>query len=124
MIQRPAHLRQRQVRGRAFSTTASLVRTTGAYDANGEYAETEAAPVSITCSTVPVTAGDPRARLLTEGGVQLDAARIFWLSESVQPVTDDAAGDILVYDGERYRVKETQPWGPFWEVLGLRQEGQ
>ena len=119
---RPPHLRQRPITGRAFGKPATLIRTGGSW-ADGVWVETET-PSAIFCATAPVEAVDPRARQLTEGGVQLDAARLFWTAEELQPQRDDSAGDLIVYGGQRYRVRETQPWEGFWEALAVRQEGQ
>ena len=125
MRERPAHLQRRQITGEAFGEPATLLRTTGSVNEHGEYTEAEAPPEAITCATAPgTTLSEVRARQLTESGVQLDAARLFWSAERLDPVTNDAGGDIIVYKGERFRVHSSQPWGDFWEAVGVRQEGQ
>ena len=121
---RPRHLRDRRITGQAFGERATLIRTATARNSYGESTETEASGVDVACATAPVEAGTPRARAITEGGIRLDATRLFWLLDAVEPVGNASAGDLIVYGGERYRVSESQPWGHFWEVLGVRQEGQ
>ena len=123
MLQRPSHLVSRQIQGRAFSEAVSLIRTTGTRNEFGEYSETETGTDTL-CATAPVTSTDPRARMLMEGGVQLDAMRIFWMVETPDSVDDDSAGDILLYESERWRVEQVQRWGGFVEVLAVRQEVQ
>ena len=125
MRQRPSHLRTRQLRGVAFGEPATLVRVTGSRDDDhGEYSETETS-TEIVCASAPVTGVDEeRRRLLSEAGVQLDAGRLFWLVETPDPVTTTHGGDIIVYEGERWRVSEAQRWGNFSEVLGIRIEPQ
>ena len=126
-LKRPNHLAQRQVVGRAFSEKLTLIRTVGSRNDFGEYAEVEQLFPTV-CATAPISAGaagDPRLRLLTEGGVQLNMLRLFWTTQDLNPVVEHhSAGDIVEFDGERYRIKLTQRWGSFSESVGERQEGQ
>ena len=109
---------------RYFGCPAILVRITGDFNDRGEYEETETETV-IKCATAPATGDDARVRVLTEGGVRLDGMRRFWLTEAVEPVGDDTAGDVIEYDGERFRAHVVERWGPeAFEVLAVRQEGQ
>lgn len=122
MIERPAHLVERQIRGRAFGNTATLIRTAGSRNSYGEYSETETES-AITCATAPLS-DRARARLSTQGGVQLDGALTFWTVEDIQPTSSAASGDLIVYDGNRYRIVATQRWGGFSQSDAVRQEGQ
>ena len=123
-LKRPTHLAQRQVVGRAFSEKLTLIRTVGARNSFGEYTESEQL-IPTVCATAPASGNDARVRLLTEGGVQLDALRLFWTTQDLNPVVKDhSAGDIVEFDGERYRIKLTQRWGSFSESVGVREEGQ
>lgn len=123
MLTRPRHLTRRQTEGRAFSEPVTLVRTSGAYVA-GRWTENEPTTTELRCATAPMESGDARARSYTEAGVQLDALRLFWHADDVNPVSDTSAGDILDYQGTRYRVQGTQRWGGFSETVGQRIEGQ
>ena len=123
-LARPSHLVHRQVSGRAFGEEAQLLRVTGQRNDYWEYQESTN-QVDIMCATAPPTAGDPRVRVLMEGGVQLEAMRMFWTAENLEPVQEDGgAGDIVIYAGERWRIRSTQRWGGFSESIGVRQEGQ
>lgn len=125
MRQRPAHLRRRQVNGQAFGEAATLIRTQGAFQ-NGVWTEAET-PQDISCATAPMSGTDARAAELTEGGVQLSAVRLFWLSERVVPASDNppSAGDLIVYKAERFRVRGVAPWeDDFFEAVGVRQDDQ
>ena len=123
-LQRPAHLAHRQSRGRAFGEDATLLTTTTTVNSFGEPVQAEAT-TPITCATAPPsTKEDPRIRLLIEGGIALSAMRLFWTVETPRPVADDSVGDIIVFDGERFRVHSVAPWGRGSECVGVRIEGQ
>lgn len=119
-------VRRRLEVSRYFGCPATLVRVMGDFDPNtGAPVETET-ETAIRCATAPATGDDARVRVLTEGGVQLDSMRRFWTVEPVEPVVEDGGpGDVLIYDGERYRARVVDRWGPgAFEVLAVRQEGQ
>ena len=123
-IQRPAHIVNRQSRGRAFGESATLVTVTTGVNDFGEPVQIETL-AAITCATAPPsTKDDSRVRQLMEGGIALSAMRMFWTVEQPRPVADDSAGDIIVFNGERFRVHSVAPWGGFSECIGVRQEGQ
>ena len=123
-IQRPAHLTARQIRGRMFGESATLITVITSTNAFGEPAQADVS-APITCATAPPSGkDDPRVRQLIEGGIALEAMRLFWTVETPRSVAADSAGDIIVYAGERWRVRSVAPWGGFSEVVGVRQEGQ
>ena len=123
-IQRPTHLVQRQAIGRAFGESAQLVTVTTSVNDFGEPTTTETS-AAITCATAPPPGkDDARVRQLMEGGIALEAMRLFWTVETPRSVADDSAGDIIVFEGERFRVHSVAPWGGFSESVGVRQEGQ
>ena len=122
-IARPAHLTRRQVTGRAFGETATLIRTSGSRDQTGVYTETETRE-DLDCATAPASEFSSRVRAIMEGGIQLDAIRMFWHETDLHPASDGASGDLIEYAGDRYRVRSTQRWGGFSQSLGVRQEGQ
>ena len=123
-LKRPNHLAQRQVVGRAFSEKLTLIRTVGARNSFGEYTESEQL-IPTACATAPVSGSDARARLILEEGVRLEAVRYFWIIEVIDPVVEDhSAGDILLFENERWRVRAVQKWGGFVEALAVRQEPQ
>ena len=121
---RPTHLDERQMRGRAFSEPLTIQHTQAEFNVYGEDTESVEAESVTLCATAPPTAQDARVRQLMEGGVQLNAMRFFWTVETVHPVGDHGPGDILIFEGERWRVHSTQRWGAFSESIGVRQEGQ
>ena len=123
-ITRPAHLTRRQIGGRAFGERADLIRTVGMRNEYGEFESTETS-TPIDCATSPPERRDDRVRVLTEGGVQLDALRAFWTVEDVITSVDDTnPGDIILFANERWRARMTERWGGFSDTLGVRIEGQ
>ena len=123
-ITRPAHLTRRQIGGRAFGERADLVRTMGMRNHFGVFEDVETI-TPIDCATAPPDRRDERVRVLTEGGIQLDALRTFWTVDDIQTSVDDtSAGDIIAYNGERWRARMTARWGGFSDTLGVRIEGQ
>lgn len=123
-IQRPQHLVRRQVRGRMFGESAQLVTVRTTVNQFGEPSSTETT-AAITCATAPPSAGDPRVRMIAEGGIALEAMRLFWMAEQPRPVADEeSVGDIIVYSGERFRVHSVEPWGGFNSIVAVRIEGQ
>ena len=128
-LQRPTHLDVRQIRGRAFSEPLTIQYIVAAIGHYGGAVETVAREEETFCATAPASAQDARAREIMEGGIQLNAMRIFWTAEEVDPVSDTGPGDILIYPvdpvlGERWRVSVTQRWGTFSASIGVRQEVQ
>ena len=122
-LERPPHLVTRQISGRIFDVAAILIRITGNRDQHGEWSDVSV-ETEIKCATAPVQAGDARARTVTEGGIRLDDARLFWTADELTPASNDSPGDMILYAGERWRVKETHRWGGFSESRALRKEGQ
>ena len=132
-IERPTHFTARTLQGDGFGEALQIIRTAGAYDGTGEWTATESPPVDTHGATAPGAGqGDnPRVRVLLDGGgVRLDDVRLFWMVESLDPVRppcgDDPGsfGDIVVFAGERYRVRGTARWDGFSETVGVRIEGQ
>lgn len=124
MLTRPLHLGRRQVRGRAFSVPLRIIPTTGTYEL-GEWVEEEGVPVDTKCAEAPPSPRDARVRVLTEGGVRLDAIHQFWTAEELEPVVEgESSGDILVWAGQRWRVQSSARWGSFSDSLAVRQEAQ
>ena len=128
-IQRPQHLVRRQVQGRMFGEAAQLVTVRTEVNQFGEASSTETM-VDVTLATAPVSAGDARVRQLAEGGVELSSMRMFWLAETPRPVVYEdvnvagSVGDVIVYSGERYRVRVVANWGGYVEVIAVRLEDQ
>ena len=124
-LQRPTHLDVRQIRGRAFSEPLTIQHTQAEFNVYGEPSESVEAESVTLCATAPPTGReDARVRVIMEGGVQLDAIRIFWTVETLHSVGDHGPGDILIFEGERWRVHGTQRWQGFSESIAVRQEGQ
>lgn len=124
MLTRPQHLVDRQI-AHTFAEDATLIRSRGSYDENGEWVEDPETETAIKVATSPVSSNSERARQAAADGIRLDSLRLFWTRESLDPAIDDeSAGDIVVYDGERYRISESARWGGFSESVGQRQEGQ
>ena len=124
-IKRPAHLTRRQIAGRAFSEGVVLIRLTGGgRNKFGEWQATET-PADTVCATAPASGDDARVRELMEDGVHLEAMRIFWTVEALNPAVEGSSpGDILVFESERWRVRSTKRWGGFSESLAVRQSPQ
>lgn len=125
MLRRPVHIQQRSIRGRTFSERVTIIRTIGEFNVYGEYHESTMETETLCATATPITLANPaRLRVITEGGLVLSASRVFWTIETLEPVSDSSAGDILLYMGERWRVRETNRWFGFNESVAERQEGQ
>ena len=124
MRQRPSHLAVRQTDGFAFGDSAQIERKTGQRNSAGRWVENAAILIDIGCSTAPVQ-DVGRQRRLEEGGIRLNAARMFWTSKLVIAQTDDNQGDIIIYKEERWQVHEVETWdGSLYESMAVRVEGQ
>ena len=123
MIRRPRSLVRRTIQGRAFSEIAYRIDVTTERNDFGE-PENNETRTEILCSTAPPSSSDSRVRHVLEEGIRLEALRKFWTLNNVDPVADMNAGDIIEYQDERFRVRETQRWGEFSESLCVRIEGQ
>ena len=124
VIARPEPLTNRQITGRAFGVPVTLIRTGGSWDTTGRWTETET-ETEIVAATAPPDRRDPRVRAITEGGIQLDALRRFFTVEEVRVAANDqTSGDIIVHEGERWRVMQTAPWGGYFDTIAVRQEDQ
>ena len=102
-----------------------LLRPRGAYNDDGEWVVESSTQVPIMVSTVPVSGnarGDGLIRRLLEGGVQLDATRLFFTVEDLVPTDGDTAGDFLLYRGQRWRVRQSQRFAHYSESLCVRVE--
>lgn len=134
---RPVHLQRRRIRrfgkGKVGNGVVRLLRDAGAYDDDGKWVDMPETPRDIRANTQPfVSAKDSgRARELVEAGVQLDAARLFWTEEPLQPVVPadengdgGSAGDVLVWDNQRWRIRSTLRWSYYSESIGVREECQ
>ena len=122
MLSRPPHLLRRQITGRAFSETCTIIRTTGAHTDDG-WVSTETRE-QIRCVTTPMLRDNTRSRLIRKAGIQLEAARLLWTIEDLTPAADDSAGDFVEYAGDKYQVQLTERWGGFSESVLLRVESE
>lgn len=126
MLNRPKHLLQRPITGCAFGEDAVLVRTrAGHRNRYGEWIPGPVERIDIRLASVPVSGnarGDGLIRRLVEGGVQLDASRLFWTTEVLYPVSRGGTGDVIEYRGQKWQVRQTQRWHDYSESLGERVE--
>ena len=63
--------------------------------------------------------------MVSEAGVALSDARFIWTSTPVAAQSSTSAGDIIIWDGDRYRVHSAAKWDDllYW-VIAVREEGQ
>ena len=125
MLTRPRTLTRRQITGRMFSETCTIIRAAGTRDADNrnQWVETETR-VTTRCVSTPMLRDNTRSRLIRRSGLQLDAARLLWTIEDLSPVTDGSSGDYVEYAGDKYRVMLTERWGGFSESVLLRVESE
>lgn len=129
VIDRPAHLAARPVTGRLHNQPLTIITPTTTRDSTGRGTVTEAQRTT-SGATAPPSQRAARVRELMEGGVQLNAMRHFWVTVPVNPVLDPhgetpgSPGDLILWDGQRWRVDSAQDWGRFTQVLAVREEGQ
>ena len=105
--------------------TATVTRTTFARDQTGTAVDGPSTTFPIDCATAPGTLIDDRlARQLEESGVRISGARQFWTDTELRMPTPTTHADLISYADQTWRVEYAQPWGPFWEVVAVRQEPQ
>ena len=123
-LRRPTHLVQRQIRGRAFSEEIFLVREVGHRNSFGEHVS-ETTRTHTLCATAPATKDDARVRELLEGAVALNDTRLFWTVETLDPVVPGGgSGDIIEWQGDRFRAHSSSRWGGFSETIAVREDVQ
>ena len=123
---RPPGYDTRQVGGYAFGESAVLIReASGSRNEYGEWIAGAASEREIEVGSEPPFKEDfSRHRITEEGGLRLHDMRNFFIGEALHPAGRDTIGDILRYDGERYRVMSIQAWGSHWEAIAERIEPQ
>ena len=118
---RPPHLQARGVQ--SFGEDIVLIRVESTRNSFGEAQLTEISTPIRAASAPPGT--DALERSITEGGVRLEGARLFWTDQEIVPSGPDFDSEIIVWQGTRFIVRSVQPWGSdLWEVLGIREEPQ
>lgn len=118
-----ARAAQRILNGR-MSVTAVIVRTgAGSRNEYGEWIEGAETREDVRLATAPLTAAE-RRDVLPEG-LRPKSTRRFWLLASVSPLTvgqDAATPDAIEYEGEVYSLLSVDPWGGFFEAVGVVEE--
>lgn len=120
---RPEHLTSRTIET-SFGEPSTLIRTEGSWNDDGDWVESEPVRTAIEISTQPVSGSDARVRKLLEEGERLEGMRIAKSLIRLVPLSQGTAGDILLYDGETWRVRNVKRWRTYDEALIVRQEEQ
>ena len=125
MLTRPRHLARRQIVGKTFSESCTIIRTAGTRDPDNanRWVDTETRTNTV-CVSTPMLRDNTRSRLIRREGIQLAAARLLWTVEDLNPKTDSSSGDFVEYAGDKYRVMLTERWGGFSESVMLRVESE
>ena len=121
MIKRPPHLLRRTFKGKWFSEEVVWIHQPEAMrNFKGESERGEKVEKPIRCVTSPpfipgveALKGKPRGE-----GMRIAEGRMFYHMEKVDPVE----GDIFVWSGSRYRVRETTRWGGYSSTFCERME--
>lgn len=110
---------------RRFAVPMVLIRTETTENEYHEVGEADTVRIDIMAATAPMTGVERTIRRVPqESGVRLEGDRWFWVEQAVSPVYQMSPGDVIEYEGERYRVGDTEPWGPFTTIIGERIETQ
>ena len=112
--------------GQAFGENATrLSFSGGARNTSGEWVDGAPREEAIRCASAPMTTQDEaRLRELGVDGITLAGGRRFWTTTTLVSVDGESAGDLIVYDSERWRVVSVQRWEGFVEAYAQRQEPQ
>ena len=96
----------------------------GSFDDFGGWQEGSETTTALKLASAPMTVTEfSKSKNTLPEGARLQDVRRFWLVPGASPLTaGEKKGDVIVHEGTRYRVIEQQPWGPFSEVRGVRQE--
>ena len=113
-----------------FAEKAKLIRQgPGHRDERGRWAPgDEEPPEEVSVVTAPPSSAAMRD-VLPEGA-RLSETRTFWIDgDNLKPMRAGAnatEGDVIVYEGFRYRVRHVEEWTKegFVEALGVREDGQ
>lgn len=107
-----------------YRESATLIKqAAGDYNEYGEWVPGAETSSAITVESAPPSGA--RVRDIQPDGARLQDWRTFWLYTDVEPLrvgTGQTDGDVVQYDGIRYRVRHVadyRPHGPV-EVLGVR----
>ena len=113
MRTRPLSVRSR-ITGATFGTSATLIREgVGSRNEFGEWVPGAAVKTPIRVTAQPP--GGPKTwtqfqRYVEEGGIRLSGAIVFWTVTPLQAAGDGTVGDVILYDGTRYRVRVVERW--------------
>ena len=111
---------------RRFQEPAVLVRQEPGQRVNGRWEPGTETRTDITLVSAPPDAA--KIRDVLPEGARLSESRTFWTGGvEVKPVrvgSDATEGDVIEYQGIRYRAYQVEEWPGFVEVLGVREEEQ
>ena len=111
-----------------FREDATLITQEPGRDNNyGEWVPGPEIRTAITVVSAPPSAAT--ARDVLPEGARLQDWRTFWFEHSASPLRvgeSQTEGDVIEYDGVRYRMRHVQDWQPhgFVEVQAVREDGQ
>ena len=106
-----------------YRESATLIKQAAGSRVAGVWTPGAETSTAITVESAPPSGA--RVRDIQPDGARLQDWRMFWIYTDVEPLrvgTGQTDGDVVLYDGIRYRVRHTadyRPHGPV-EVLGVR----
>ena len=98
--------------------------------APGQYVRGRWQPGEETATAINVVSAPPSAatrREILPEGARLRDWRTFWFDAPAAPLRvgeGQTDGDVILYKGVRYRLRQVADWGQFVEALGIREERQ
>ena len=110
-----------------FRERATLIQESGSYGNGGGWISG-----AVTRSQVIVVSAPPNAatvRNIAPEGARIQDMRMFWVEQETKPLrvgANQTDGDVIEYNGLRYRIRHVHDWRPhgFVEALGVREDGQ
>lgn len=120
-MRRPGYTRSRAIKRSFFSEKLTIRREEGRR-VQGIWSLANS-DTETTGSTAPPDAGDARVRRVLEeqGGLRLEAMRLFWTVEALDGPSGTSRGDLVIWDGQLWRVVNSRPYGDFWEAFCQRE---
>lgn len=119
MTTAPATRLARLIRDGVFTEEGTLISAgAGSYNDFGEFQTGAGQSSTVKLVTAPVTG---RERETLPEGLREKNLRTFYLATQVRATEEGdggIAGDIIEYNGTRWRVVQAQDWGGFWSCIG------
>lgn len=124
MTTRQRRMAQRITEGRHYGSPSFMpvdvvVQSSGSRNEYGEFVAGATTTTEMHAVTTPL--GGEERDVLPESA-RLSDVRLFWLTESVEPLRALTEGDRIIWEGTTYTALRAERWPGHWRVMGVRGE--